>query len=63
MTLSARADARLLLSRIDSGELIRGARWSGFFAVCRVCELPRGRIKKIEMMIRSVVTADAAKSS
>lgn len=62
MTLSGSADARLLLSLVGSGELIVRSRWLGFFTACRVCEVRRRRMMKMEMMMRSVVAADAESS-
>ena len=51
------AEMRLLLSMVGSGELLVRSRLSGFFAACRVCEVRRRRMMKMEMM-RSVVAAD-----
>ncbi len=63
MTLSGKADARLLLSMVSSGEpLIRSGRL-GFFLSRRLCELRRRRMVKTKVMNRrSVVAANAEKS-
>lgn len=62
MTLSGRADARLLLSIVGSGKLLARSRESDFFTACKVCELRRRRMIKMEMMSRSIVTTDVESS-
>ena len=58
MTLSGKADARLLLSVVVPSKPLVRSIYSCFFAACGVCEVRRRRVIKIKTMMRSVVPTD-----
>lgn len=58
--LFGRANARLLLSLVGSGELLTKSRWSGSTAACQIC---KSRRRLMMTIMRSVISVAAENSS